>query len=273
MHYNGYKLRANWRVHTANAIAGEVLYEPGGECGPRMQRDFELVILHSGACRVDVDGATRELRAGAVYLFLPGHREHFRFAGDRQTHHSFCSVHPAFMPKAFGRQLQKAVTQVNCSEVFRNLLRTVFKTRPPQNASARTMIDQMALCLFAEYLDSARRADSEPDQDLAVDRFRSHIEEHFGDADCLLQAHRAARVSRNGLILRFRSQMQMTPARYLWRVRVERGAAMLYETGYSISEIADQCGFKTPFHFSRLIKTHFGMSPKDLRNKAWLSKS
>jgi AraC family transcriptional regulator len=271
MHYNGVKLRANCRLYTANAVVGEVLYEPGGECGPRMQRDYELVILHSGQCRVNVDGAQRELRADVVYLFLPGHYEHFRFANDRQTHHSFCAVRPGFMPKASKRQLQNAATHANCSETFRNLLATIFKLSPPQNPSAQMIVDQLSLCLFAEYLNSAQRADSESVRDQAVNRFLRHIEEHFGDADCLLQAHRASRISRNGLILKFRNRMRTTPARYLWRVRAERGAAMLYETGHSIAEIADLCGFKNPFHFSRLVKAHFGVSPKTLRHQAWFA--
>jgi AraC-like DNA-binding protein len=271
MHYNGVKLRANWRLHTPNAVVGEVLYEPGGECGPRVQRDYELVILHSGQCRVSVDGAPRELRADAVYLFLPGRHEHFRFAGDRQTHHSFCSVRPAFMPKSLRRQLQKATAHINCSEIFRNLLAAIFKLSPSQEASARLLIDQLSLSLFAEYLSSARRVASESDRDQAVNRFLRHIEEHFGEEDCLLQAHRAARISRNGLIIKFHDRMRTTPARYLWRMRVERGAAMLYETGHSIAEIANHCGFRNPFHFSRLVKGHFGVSPRALRQQAWFS--
>jgi AraC-like DNA-binding protein len=269
MHYDGVKLRANRRLNTSNAIVGEVLYEPGGECGPRVQRDYELVVLHSGQCRVNVDGALRDLRADAVHLFLPGHHEHFRFANERQTHHSFCSVHPRFMPKVLSRQLKKTAPHVSCSEIFRNLLAAVFKLSPPQSVSEKIMVDQLSLCLFAEYLTSAQRAASGSIRDQAVNNFLRHIEEHFGDADCLLQAHRAARISRNGLILKFRARMRTTPARYLWRRRAERGATMLYETGHSIAEIADRCGFQNPFHFSRMIKAHFGVSPKVLRQQAW----
>jgi transcriptional regulator GlxA family with amidase domain len=71
------------------------------------------------------------------------------------------------------------------------------------------------------------------------------------------------------MIGKFRAKMGTTPARYLWRFRTERGAAMLGETGLTIAEIADRCGFKSPFHFSRIIKQHFGQSPKSLRRQAW----
>jgi hypothetical protein len=58
MNYDGAKLRwANRRVHTDNVVFGEVRYEPGGLCGPRIQRDYQLVVLHAGDCHVTVDGA------------------------------------------------------------------------------------------------------------------------------------------------------------------------------------------------------------------------
>lgn len=273
MHYDGFKLRwANRRIHTTNAVIGEVLYEPGGVCGPRVQQDYEIVILHSGQCQVNVDGVAHELCADAVYLFLPGHREHFRFAANQQTHHSFCSVRPAFMPKIFRRNLQNAAISVKGSEIFRNLLATTFKLHPAQNGAADIIIEQLALCLFAEYLNSARQADSRRDDDHALNCFLRYVEQHFSDADCLLQAHRVAQISRNGLILKFRNRMRTTPSRYLWRMRVERGAAMLHETGHSVGEIAYHCGFKNPFHFSRLIKAHFGVSPKSLRQQGWFPK-
>lgn len=273
MNYDGNRLRwANRRLHTANAVIGEVLYEPGGECGPRVQRDYELVILHAGACQVNVDRSARELRADAVHLFLPGHQEHFRFAPDRQTHHSFCSVRPGFMPQPLRRQLRGAAVSVQCSEIFRSLLATGFKLQPPHNGSAGIIVEHLALCLFAEYLNAAQQDALELSTDPSVNRFLRHVEEHYGDADCLLDAHRAAQISRNGLITKFRNQMRTTPSRHLWRVRVERGAAMLLETGHSVAEIAYHCGFKNPFHFSRLIKTQFGAGPKTLRQQAWFPK-
>ena len=89
VYYDGTRLRwANRRLQTANVVFGEVLYEPGGVCGPRVQRDFELVILHSGQCEASLDKALRTLAPGAVYLFLPGGHEHFHFSSDQETHHS-----------------------------------------------------------------------------------------------------------------------------------------------------------------------------------------
>ena len=272
MAYDGTRLRwANRRLHTANLVFGEVLYEPGGDCGPRVQRDFELVILHSGECEVSLGRGTQVLRMGTVYLFLPGGHEHFRFSSSTETHHSYCSIHPGFMPSDFQQRLRCAPRSAPCSEVFRLLLTAVFKLRAPRHGATSRLLEQLGLCLFAEYLDACCQVDSETGCDAAVRAFLHHVEDHFGEENCLQAAHQAAGISRNAIIYKFRKEMQTTPARYLWRFRAERGAAMLCETGHTTAEIAYSCGFNNPFHFSRSIKQHFGRSPRDLRYQAWSS--
>jgi AraC-like DNA-binding protein len=256
-------------MHTANVVFGEVLYEPGGVCGPRVQRDFELVILHSGGCEVRLNQAVRTLAVGSVYLFLPDGHEDFRFSADKETHHSYCSIRPGFMPESFRQRLREAPFWVPSSEVFRLLLTAVFKLRTPRHKTTGTLIEQLGLSLFAEFLDASRRVEAEAGHDAAVRAFQQYVEDHFGEEDCLLSAHAGAGVSRNALIYKFREELHQTPARYLWRLRTERGAAMLSETGHTAAEIAYQCGFKSPFHFSRLVKQHFGHPPKALRHAAW----
>ncbi len=258
-------------MHTGNVVFGEVLYEPGGVCGPRVQRDFEVVVLHSGACEVSVDNRVHALTPGTVYLFLPGGHEHFRFSADNETHHSYCSIRPGFMPRAFRQSLRRAPFSVPCSEVFRLLLAAVFKLRTPRHRAASNLIEQLGLVLFAEFLSASHEMDECTGGDPAVRAFVRHVEDHFGEENCLQAAHEAAGISRNAMIYKFRRELQTTPARFLWRFRIERGAAMLGETGHTTAETAYRCGFKNPFHFSRSVKQHFGQSPRELRRQAWSS--
>ena len=270
VHYDGTKLRwANRRMHTGHVVIGEVLYEPGGLCGPRYQRDFELVVLHAGDCEVTLDRAEHSLKSGLVYLFRPGHREHFRFASATETHHSYCSITPVFMPADMVKRLDQAPFSVPCSEVFRLLLTAAFKLRAPRHSTTGTLVDQLGLCLFAEFLNASHELESQTSRDWAVRGFLHYVEDHFCEQDCLEAAHRSAGVSRNALIYKFRQEMRITPARYLWKFRIERGAAMLGETGHTIAEIAYRCGFKNPFHFSRLIRQYRGLSPRAIRQEAW----
>jgi AraC family transcriptional regulator, exoenzyme S synthesis regulatory protein ExsA len=60
---------------------------------------------------------------------------------------------------------------------------------------------------------------------------------------------------------------QTTPAKWLIKRRLECAAQMLRTTSLSLLEIALECGFEEPSHFSRTFKSRFGRSPTDYREK------
>lgn len=272
MSYNGTNVRwENRRVHTDHVVFGEVLYKPKGSCGPRTQRDFELVRLHSGECSVTVNKLPHELTIGKAYLFLPGGREHFHFSTQRETHQSWCSIGPAFMPRQIQKALEGAPFVTNCSDLFNSLLSAAFSLHgQTQGNFTLEIIEQLGICLFMEFLHTALEGEANSTlADPPVRSFLRYIEDHFADEECLEAARLATGVSSNALLYKFKAAMQCTPATYLWNYRIHRGIAMLTETGQTVSEIAYQCGFKNPFHFSRKVKEQTGKSPKQIRARAF----
>lgn len=57
-------------------------------------------------------------------------------------------------------------------------------------------------------------------------------------------------------------------AKILLHTRLERGLSLLQTTDARVSEIALDCGFKTPSHFSDAFSRRFGIKPKDIRSAA-----
>lgn len=270
MFYDGaHVLWDNRRLRAPGVVLGEIRYGPGGFCGPRIQRDFQLVILHSGSCRLSVGTEPRELRIGWAALLRPGGRERFQFSPAAETHHTWCALSPARVPADLRRRLSGAPPLAACSDTFRHLHAAAFKLALPVNESARHVVLDVALCLFREYVNMSRAGGAVSRHMAPVHAALRHMEEHFGESDCLAGAHRAAGVSRNALIYKFRDEMKLTPARHLWRLRVERGVALLGETGLTVAEIAARCGFRNPFHFSRLVRRAQGACPREVRRRAW----
>lgn len=268
MGYDGTKFAwENRQARSGRVCIGEILYEPGGSCGPRVQRDYQLVFLHSGELTVRVDNRHHALAAGCVGLFLPGHREHFLFSSTSKTHHSWCAVAPGFMPTAMRRLLHRAPISLPYSPTLGHLLASGLAMGPVCGATATETVDRLGLLLFSAYLHTA--AEHGDTHDSAVLKAARFLSEHFADPDCLLQAHRMAGVSRNTLIAHFHREMKTTPARYLWRLRTERGIQMLAETGHPVAEIAFKCGFQDTSHFSRLAKQLQGIPPREIRRRAW----
>ena len=269
--YDGMRIGWDHRsIRSRNVSFGRVRYQPGGYCGPRVQQDFELVVVHSGGCEVRVDHVRRVLTTGHAWLFAPGHRELFRFSADQETHHAWCSIRPAFLPSSLRRDLSGAPVSAACTELFDRILSTAFLVGAVRDTATARVVDHLGLALFAEYADSARRAGGDACGSACIQRALRHMEEHFGEDDCLADTQREAGCSCNALIYKFTEAVGVTPARYLWQLRTEKGLALLAETGLTIAEIAFKCGFKNPFHFSRRVKQHQGVSPREVRRRAWV---
>ncbi len=58
-----------------------------------------------------------------------------------------------------------------------------------------------------------------------------------------------------------------SPINYLIGVRLRQARYLLLDRQLQISEIARRVGYDDLFHFSKLFKKHFGLSPRALRNR------
>ncbi len=268
--YDGARIGWDHRERrTAQVTFGQIRYQPGGYCGPRRQRDYQLVVLHAGSCRVDVNGTERELAVGELHLFVPGGRERFGFSDTQPSEHSWCSVAPSFLPAAWRRELSLAPTSLGMTPLAQRLLAACLEFDRVQGEADARVVEQLGLALFAEYLRASRVARATAPADEGLRRALRHLQENPSEADCLRKMERVAGCSRSALIRRFKRQTGQTPARYLWRVRTEMGIAMLRETGLPVYEIAERCGFSNAFHFSRCVKRITGGSPRKIRQQAW----
>ena len=269
--YDGIKVLSHLRdTGSRDFHFGRVIYRPGGYTGPRVQRDYELIILHSGEAVVKLDDSpAKPLKIESITLFLPGHQEFFTYSTKRDTHHSWCAIAPHCITSTMADELSRAPFSIPCSEIFTRLFATLFQIPPDRNPETHRVTDQLVILLFAEYLRLAglEHPDSRPDEPLR--RTLAYMESHLAEENCLAGSCRAAGLSHSALTYHFQRKFSHSPSRYLWKLRTERGIAMLTQTGLTIGEIAYKSGFKTPFHFSRLVKLHQGIPPREVRNKAW----
>lgn len=85
----------------------------------------------------------------------------------------------------------------------------------------------------------------------------------LGLADLAAEAH----VSPFHFLRIFRSEVGLTPYRYLLRTRLHRAAVELRQSGRPVSEIAFDAGFGDLSTFNRRFRHAFGSSPGDWRRR------
>lgn len=251
-------------------LFGDVIYEPGGTCGPRVQQDYQLVVLVEGGVQADVAGETRTLAAGQVGLFVPGNLEFFRFLADRKSHHTWCSVHPSLVPAGLAAACRRATQVLPVSRRFEQIMELGLSMPLTAGTQGDGLIEALGLAALQAYLFTdtrqERRATDEPD---ALRRALGWLGQEGHEEVDLPALAQAAGVSPAQLVKLFRRHLGTTPIRYVWETRTRRGAQLLRETGLTVGEVAFRCGFQTPFHFSRWVRQLYGVAPKTLRAQAW----
>ncbi|MEN9358492.1 MAG: hypothetical protein RL095_27 [Verrucomicrobiota bacterium] len=252
-----------------STVIGEARYAPGGVCGPRIQRDWQLVVMVSGSAKAQIEGAWHSFGSGQVCLMRPGQREAVHYTPDKTTHHTWCAVAPGGVVSPLEDQLISAPRIATASPAFELLMKAGFSSHSYPDAADRAFLDQLGLALLLEFLRMGRGP--APERELSVtERALAAMEKHLEESDCLARAAAAAGVTVQHLSRCFRRDLQQTPARHLWQLRVERATGFLLHSGMTLAEISARTGFRTPQHFSRLFLAHHGVSPSAFRRQAWL---
>jgi AraC family transcriptional regulator of arabinose operon len=257
-------------IDVARVSVGEVAYPAGGRLGPRLQRDVQLVLVHTGRATIAIDGGPPATHpAGSVALLLPGHTEVFAFAREETTRHSWVQAGLEPPPEALLARLAGLPRSLpSASPELTGLVREAVAAARTPLSSAEPLVAALAVAALWQYVGEAE-SPLAGSRDV-VARARAFLHAHVDDPGVDLAAvARAVHVSPAHLVRRFRGEVGVTPMAYLWRRRVAAGIDLLVNSGLPVGEVAARAGFKSVYHFSRRVKDQTGASPTQVRRNGW----
>jgi AraC-like DNA-binding protein len=247
-------------------IFGETTYTNGGTFGPVGSSSINLVIVVEGSMEVRWDGFSAEFSAGRVALIYSSDSIEFRFPLGCRTVVEWCDTGEPAGSAWVRQKLKKAPLSLEVSDTLRQLMAIGKKLSNENCHEVRAFRDALGEALICAYLHQANLDWDEVLVPEPVIRGREFIEGHFCEPIDSLQIARKAGVSPQYLDRLFKRSQGVSPNQYLWSLRAEKGAFLLRQSGLTVGEIAYQCGYKNPFHFSRQIKAKYGHSPTELRH-------
>lgn len=259
--------RVNHGRHGAHTVFGEAFYTPGGICGPRIQQDWQLVILLSGSAVSCIGREKRSMGPGQATLQVPGQSETVIYDANQPTHHLWVAVKPEAVSTDLSKKLAEAPKVANVPDALSKIMDLVMAQPRYEGALGAQWVDHMGIAAFLSFLCPMESSDLRHQS--VVEVAIRHMEQHLSDPECLASAAMAASVTPQHLARRFHAEVGLPPSEWLWRLRLERASDFLLHSGLSVSEIADRCGFKTLQHFSRRFSEQFGVSPARHRRSAW----
>ena len=263
----------NLRLCRGLTVIGDILYAPGGACGPRIQHDYQLVVIHQGCLDLKLDEEKIHVAEGQGILLSPGHREYFSFSGDQETHHSWCAIHP----KALSQEIKGQFRAFRGPIPFAGRMHTLLEmSRRPQFASLPEQPLQAGfylglglalMCDFASAVKDGRTSNGATEAVLA--KMETFIWKELASPISLHDIARAVGVSRQHLLKVCRMHQKPTPMTQLYAARLEAATDLLRRTGLPMGVVAEKCGFVSMFHFSRKFKEAYGESPAAWRRELW----
>lgn len=91
-----------------------------------------------------------------------------------------------------------------------------------------------------------------------------YLREHIGDAE-LTNTVLAKRLGVSEVYLRrlFTTYCGTTPKQYILTLRIEKAKQLLADNRYTVTAIAEKCGFSSLYHFCRCFKERTGCTPRE----------
>lgn len=250
------------------AVAGSIVYPPGGKLGPRVQQDIQLVMLYSGEMTVTISGRPLHVKPGNIVLLKPGHEESFIFSKKEDTWHRWIAVHFDRLPERTCQALDELPEVLPLSEEMNRLTDLMIHLHR-QGSSTDADVRSLGLAAVQLYPRESVKARMQSEKHPAVYAALTWMREHYFEDLTLTDIANASGVSSEHLVRLFKQHERTTPMQYLWHYRVNRAVELLTNTGLTVSEIAIRCGFKTPHHLARLVKEATGRTATEIRRMSW----
>ncbi len=244
--------------------------------------DFpEIGVILEGEGIYHLDDEYIPVQTGDVLIFNPGTR-HESIIGDSEkgrvefffgfTDVSFCGMKPNHIELRDGGNVlhTKGKTQRRIFRICEEMVKENQAKMPGRYFMLKSFLVQLLLNVVREEtgqveLSERKEFDYAGKKDTA-EKIADYLEEHYADKITLDHIAENMYLSPFYISKIFKSEMGESPIHYLIRVRMEKAKALL-ESGASLSigEIAEKVGYEDAYHFSKLFKKTYGVSPSKMR--------
>ena len=233
-----------------------------GESHPML----ELTYVDQGALHSVADGQDLLLEHGDIMIYTPN-QWHMQYAD--------IGVAPRFVTISFelsggdltslkNRKLpapQQAVT------LLQHMLRELERSDEHSGDLILSMLGQLLLLLLRQTKtpahDKLKTSNNLHSENQIIRRAQEYITNHLREKLSVPLVATAVDVSPSYLTALFHKNLQISPAEYIRRLKLQESKQMIRENSMTFTEIAAALQYSTVHHFSRQFKEKFGITPTE----------
>lgn len=232
---------------------------------------YTIEYVLTGECEVTLDGRCFALHAGSVFGYAPHIRHRIRNTNaENPLAKYFVSFAGASAPGLFAEVFKapprpRQITNLRTmAALFRQLLECGQRGGHHLQRIGHLLVELIAVETLANTVSlQVHHSQSH----LTFQRCRTYLEHHYRSIQSVAELAKACHVSSGYLSRIFKKYTGESPYDAIIRLRLNRSAELLQKRDVLVKEAAQDIGFQDPYHFSRVFKRHFGISPQKFRQK------
>ena len=259
---------------------------PGDDIPWHWHDELEIFFVAAGSLRVQVPQAEYQLTAGSGTVFntrvlhsavadpwcqlhcivfspllLTGSPDSI-YAKKYLTPLAACPAFRAFPLDPAGQQPEIAA--------FQRAFAALAQDAPGFEFTVREELSRLCYALCQHFQDAiGSHAVPIRQDDVRIQKMLALIQEKYREPLPLPAIAKAADISERECLRCFKRTIRTSPAQYLLKYRLMRGAeALLQDPSGSIAAAASGCGFDSPSNFARMFRRYYACTPREYRQAA-----
>jgi AraC-like DNA-binding protein len=235
------------------------------------RKDFPYYCLEfvaKGAGSVTINNHKYELKAGTIFSYGPGIRQRITSVPEQPMIKYFINFTGSSVKQILKKHISPLGTAIHISrpdEIVRILddLLAHGLSDSPYKSRICSIILEYLLYRIAEMAISEK--DSPSRAFGTYQNCRQYIRDNFLILNSLKDIADACMIDNAYLCRLFKQFDTQSPYQYLLNLKMAYAADRFQETGVLVKEIAHKLGFTDQFHFTRVFKKFFGISPRSFK--------
>lgn len=241
----------------------------------------ELAFVLSGEGKYHIEGEIYNIQAGDLLIFNPGVSHQALVVPEAQnpateffvgcTDIQFDGYPFNFIPMPDGEHIIHTTGELR-QKLFRLCASIESENemcRVGRYSMLKSYVIQMILLIIREQCEPVPAgggcAFESVNKKYVVEHILDYFEEHYSEKISLDQIAENMYLSPFYISKIFKSETGDTPIRHLIDIRLEKAKELLERDNASIQEIAARVGYDDAYHFSKLFKKRFGITPSQAR--------
>ena len=244
---------------------GELNYPNGGLFGPVNHSYIVIFLVYEGEIVITSDNKQRTVIANEATIVFHKNSLKLDMPEQIQSHVAWCESYDVSISNDKRKIIESLPVKLPLNNNILDIHQLGLKLSQNSTPDSNELINSLGVALFNAYLYESNLIQEERPLPRSILKVKQYINGNYAQTISTEALAEIAALSTSHLIKQFRKFFDMTPQKYVWQLRTEKGAYLLKHSGLTISEISEQCGFKNQYHFSRHIKKLFNVSPSNLR--------